>query len=69
MKCAGWRMCCGSLSTHGETMSPIGWIIMLASVLGMTTLFFWCIYKVITHSDAEEQVHSPADIDPHDQGE
>jgi hypothetical protein len=50
-------------------MSPTGWIIMLASVLGMTTLFFWCIYKVVTHSDAREQLHSPADIDPQDQGE
>jgi len=44
-----------------------GWIIMLISVIGMTSLFFWCIRKVLTTPEASEHVHSPADIDPHDQ--
>lgn len=48
-------------------MSLIGWIIMLTSVIGMTVLFSWCIFKVLTHQDPSDQIHSPADIDPHDQ--
>lgn len=48
-------------------MSPTGWIIMLTSVFGMTALFSWCIFKVLNHKDASDQIHSPADIDPHDQ--
>ena len=47
-------------------MTPTGWIIMLTSVIGMTSLFSWCIYKVLTHDDAFDQIHSPADIDPED---
>jgi hypothetical protein len=48
-------------------MSAAGWIIMLASVLGMTTLFFWCIRKVLSLPEASEHIHSQSDIDPHDQ--
>jgi hypothetical protein len=47
-------------------MSPMGWIIMLASVLGMTGLFSWCIYKVLNHKNVNEQIYSPSDIDPKD---
>ena len=56
-----------SYPTKGIAMSPIGWIIMLTSVIGMTVLFSWCIFKVLTHKDPSEQIHSPADIDPQDQ--
>ena len=48
-------------------MSAIGWVIMLVSVIGMTSLFFWCIRKVLTLPDASEHIHSQSDIDPHDQ--
>jgi hypothetical protein len=47
-------------------MSAIGWIIMLTSVIGMTSLFSWCIYRVLTHKEPEKQIHSPVDIDPQD---
>lgn len=47
-------------------MSVIGWIIMLTSVIGMTSLFSWCIYSVLTHKKPEKQIHSLADIDPQD---
>ncbi len=48
-------------------MSPAGWIIMIVSVLGMSTLFFWCIRKVLTLPEGTEHLHSQADIDPQDQ--
>ena len=48
-------------------MTGAGWCIMLISVIGMTSLFAWCIRKVLTVPDASEHVHSPSDIDPHDQ--
>lgn len=48
-------------------MSIAGWIIMLSSVVGMTFLFCWCIYKVLTIPDASEHIHSQSDIDPKDQ--
>ena len=48
-------------------MSSIGWIIMLTSVIGMTILFSWCIFKVLNHKDSSQQIHLPADIDPQDQ--
>lgn len=48
-------------------MSTAGWIIMLLSVGGMTSLFCWCIRKVLTVPEASEHIHSQSDIDPHDQ--
>lgn len=48
-------------------MTIIGWAIMLISVIGMTTLFAWCIRKVLSLPDASEHIHSQSDIDPHDQ--
>lgn len=48
-------------------MSAAGWVIMIASVLGMTTLFFWCIRKVLTLPEANKHIHSQSDIDPRDQ--
>ena len=48
-------------------MSAAGWIIMLASVIGMTALFAWCIWRVLSLPDAGEHIHSQSDLDPHDQ--
>lgn len=48
-------------------MTIAGWSIMLISVIGMTSLFAWCIRKVLTDPEASEHIHSQVDIDPHDQ--
>jgi len=37
--------------THG------GWIVMLLSVVGVTGVFFWCLWKVLTTPDESEKVH------------
>ena len=34
-----------------------GWIIMLLSVGTVTTLFAWCIYKVLTSPSESEKLH------------
>ncbi len=34
-----------------------GWIIMLVSVGTVSTLFTWCIYKVLTTEGEEEKLH------------
>tara|TARA_R100001143_G_C3355989_1_gene132357 strand:+ start:1231 stop:1383 length:153 start_codon:yes stop_codon:yes gene_type:complete len=47
-------------------MTFSGWIIMLFSVSFVTCLLSWCIYKVITTPDSNEHIHSPSDIDTHD---
>ncbi len=43
-----------------------GWIIMVLSVGGMTSLLAWCIYKVVTTPGATEHLHSQADIETPD---
>ena len=48
-------------------MNAAGWIIMSISVVGMTSLFFWCIHKVLTLPDGTDHIHSQSDIDPHDE--
>jgi len=48
-------------------MTLAGWIIMLCTVGGMTSLFGWCVYKVLTTPGETERIHSQANIDPHDQ--
>ncbi len=48
-------------------MTAAGWTIMLISVIGMTSLFAWCIRKVLTLPEASEHIHSQSDIDPDDQ--
>ena len=37
-------------------MTTGGWIIMLASVSTVTTLFTWCLYKVLRASNETAQV-------------
>ena len=34
-----------------------GWIIMLISVLSVTSLFVWCIYKVLTTEENGDSLH------------
>ena len=34
-----------------------GWIIMLISVSSVTSLFCWCIYKVLSTQEEEEKIH------------
>jgi len=47
-------------------MTTGGWIVMLASVLGMTCLLGWCVYRVIFKPETSEHMHSQADIEPND---
>jgi len=48
-------------------MTTGGWIVMSIAVGGMTSLLIWCVYKVVKTPGATEHLHSPADIDPHDE--
>ena len=34
-----------------------GWIIMLVSTLSVTSLFVWCIVKVLTTQDDQDALH------------
>ncbi len=34
-----------------------GWIIMIISVGSVSTLFGWCVYKVLTTPNEEEKMH------------
>ena len=38
-------------------MTAGGWINLLLSVGFVTTLFTWCIYKVVTTPDEPEKMH------------
>lgn len=38
-------------------MTPGGWIVMLVSVLAVSSLFVWCIYKVVTTPGETEHIH------------
>jgi hypothetical protein len=42
-----------------------GWLIMIASVGGVTVLFIWCIFRVLMTPGASNRVHAPTDIDTH----
>jgi len=50
-------------------MTTGGWTIMIVAVGGVVSFFAWCMFKVITTSEASEHIHSPTDIDPHDREE
>lgn len=41
-----------------------GWLILLASVGGVTTLFVWCIHKVMTTPGETEHLHGPGEHTP-----
>ncbi|MCE9615142.1 MAG: hypothetical protein K8T26_12765 [Lentisphaerae bacterium] len=47
-------------------MTPGGWLIMILSVGFVTTLFGWCIVKVLRTPEATRHLHSQADIEPPD---
>ncbi len=34
-----------------------GWLVMVLSVSGVTILFGWCIYKVLTLPDETKKLH------------
>jgi len=38
-------------------MTPGGWIVMLISVGAVTTLFVWCIVKVLTTPSETKKMH------------
>lgn len=38
-------------------MNAGGWIIMLVSVGSVTSLFLWCIWKVLTTPGEEKHLH------------
>ncbi len=50
-------------------MTVSGWMIMVATVTGMTGLLCWCIYRVLSTPSSSEHLHSQVDIDPHDHEE
>lgn len=47
-------------------MTAGGWVVMLLSVGGVTSLLLWCIYKVLTTPGSTERIHSQADIETPD---
>jgi hypothetical protein len=38
-------------------MTPGGWIVMILSVGSVTTLFLWCIRKVLKTPEDPEKIH------------
>jgi hypothetical protein len=47
-------------------MTAGGWLVMILAIGGMTGLLVWCVWKVVSTPGSTEHLHSPADIDPHD---
>ncbi|HKI69001.1 MAG TPA: hypothetical protein VKA67_05390 [Verrucomicrobiae bacterium] len=45
------------------TLTPGGWITMILSVGFVTTLFIWCISKVLRDKKTETHIHGIEDID------
>lgn len=43
-----------------------GWVVMILSVGGVTSLLGWCIYKVLSTPGSTEHLHSQADIETPD---
>lgn len=43
-------------------MTTLGWLVMLFSVGGVTTLFAWCLYRVLACAPPEK-LHGIDDID------
>jgi hypothetical protein len=38
-------------------MTVGGWIVMLVSVISVTVVFIWCLWKVLTTPDESEKLH------------
>ena len=47
-------------------MTVGGWVIMIASIVVMSSLLGWCIYKVFATPGSETHLHSQSDIEPPD---
>ena len=47
-------------------MTAAGWIIMSLSVGSVTSLFAWCIYRVLTQQAPEKKLHGIDGIDTQD---
>jgi len=43
-----------------------GWMVMAATVTGMTGLLCWCVYRVLSTPGSSKHLHSQVDIDTHD---
>jgi hypothetical protein len=56
----------GSIARGGINMNAGGWVVMLLSVGGMTTLLSWCVYKVLSTPGSTEHLHTQADIETPD---
>jgi hypothetical protein len=44
-------------------MTLAGWIVMLLSVGGTTTFFFWCIRRVLRPPDSTDTMHGVLDTE------
>lgn len=44
-----------------------GWILMILAVGGVTSIFAWCLTKVLRTPGATEHLHSQMEIDTRDQ--
>lgn len=47
-------------------MTPGGWLIMILSVGFVTTLFIWCVWKVLATPEASKRVHDLGETDTGD---
>ncbi len=47
-------------------MTTDGWMVMALSVGGTTSLFVWCIVKVLATPQASEHLAAPVEADPGD---
>ncbi len=47
-------------------MTTTGWILMLLSVGGVTTLTAYCFWRVFQVPVAKDHLHAPLDIDTHE---
>jgi hypothetical protein len=47
-------------------MTTGGWIIMIGSVTCVTTLFVWCIVRIITLPEPDSRLHGIDDIETPD---
>ncbi|MCO6438977.1 MAG: hypothetical protein J5J06_17935 [Phycisphaerae bacterium] len=48
-------------------MTPAGWVFMICSLTFVVSLISFCFYSVLTRPSSSEDLHSPVNIDTHDE--